>query len=335
MQALEGNYLTLQLLRLENVGEWPVQGQGFTFLLAKGGCGQYVSASVAQRFLPGDLLILKSAEGGKITTAGDGLVFWRFSVCMEHLFPLFAIGEIGLLHNIIDSLKGPRLYPASSSLAQECHRLVTSAPSDGSFVHRSQMLGVAAEALSAEFKNARNNRDGFVRMDDHIAQVLEELPTSELLALSVDEIARKFNCGRRHLNRLFHQHFGCSVAALKMELRLLKALSLLRNPGAKIISVAEQCGFNHLGLFNACFKKRFGDTPGHWRNDALIGPANARNPAPQLDTRELNCAMRTKGLCPWDPKPVSRVATGRKTYAARVSCPPNGRVNPGLRETRL
>ena len=50
-----------------------------------------------------------------------------------------------------------------------------------------------------------------------------------------------------------------------MELRLLKAVTLLRNPTAKIITVAEQCGFNHLGLFNICFKRRFGQSPGQWR----------------------------------------------------------------------
>jgi hypothetical protein len=36
--------------------------------------------------------------------------------------------------------------------------------------------------------------------------------------------------------------------------------------------VAEKCGFNHLGLFNTCFKKRFGTSPGQWRN--LINQAS-------------------------------------------------------------
>src|SRR2546430_2401773 len=75
---------------------------------------------------------------------------------------------------------------------------------------------------------------------------------------------KRFRC-RRHLNRLFHQYFGFSVAALRMEMRLLKDVSLLRDPNIKVINVAEQCGFNHLGLFNTCFKRRFGQTPGHWR----------------------------------------------------------------------
>jgi AraC-like DNA-binding protein len=83
--------------------------------------------------------------------------------------------------------------------------------------------------------------------------------------LPVEELAKKFNCSRRHLTRLFHQHFGVSVGALRMEMRLLKAVSLLADPEAKVIDVAEKCGFNHLGLFNTCFKRRFGSSPGQWR----------------------------------------------------------------------
>jgi transcriptional regulator GlxA family with amidase domain len=95
--------------------------------------------------------------------------------------------------------------------------------------------------------------------------MFKELSTTEFLTLSVGDMAHKFSCGRRHLNRLFHQQFGCSVASLRMEIRLLKASSLLRDPDLRIFNVASQCGFNHLGLFNTCFKRRFGKTPGKWR----------------------------------------------------------------------
>ena len=40
-------------------------------------------------------------------------------------------------------------------------------------------------------------------------------------------------------------HFGQSFAALKMELRLLRAAWLLGDSSLRIIEVAEQCSFNH------------------------------------------------------------------------------------------
>jgi transcriptional regulator GlxA family with amidase domain len=84
--------------------------------------------------------------------------------------------------------------------------------------------------------------------------VFENLSVDEMVNLSVPELAQTFGCSRRHLNRLFQHHFGISVACLRMEMRLMKAASLLRDTGAKVINVAEQCGFNHLGLFNICFR---------------------------------------------------------------------------------
>ena len=112
---------------------------------------------------------------------------------------------------------------------------------------------------------AHHQRLASNRSDERVAQIFETLSADELVNLSVSELAEKFGCGRRHLNRLFHQNFGLSVAALKMEMRLVRAAACLRNEYAKVISVAEQCGFHHLGLFNTCFKRRFGTSPGQWR----------------------------------------------------------------------
>ena len=117
--------------------------------------------------------------------------------------------------------------------------------------------------------------------------MFEELSAAELLTVSVGDMAHKFSCSRRNLNRLFHQHFGCSLASMRAEVRLLKALSLLRNPDLTIFNVAKQCGFNSLGLFNRCFKKRFGKAPGKWRK----GAANGENLASDLD----NMSAKTAG----------------------------------------
>jgi AraC-like DNA-binding protein len=328
MQTLAEDYLTLRLVRLKRLEAWTNQGLGFSFVLANGGNGRFLSGSVAHSLLPGDVLVFNSADGGKIAVANEELSFWSFSVCFEHLFPLFSAGEIGMLQNTTESLKRSKLYPAASSLAQECHRLVASAPCQGNVDHRSQVLRVAAAVLSAEFKNTRSQRAGFVRMEDHLMQVFKELSAVELLTLSVGDMADKFGCSRRHLNRLFHQHFGCSVASLRMELRLLKALSLLRNPELKIINVAEQCGFNHLGLFNACFKKRFGNTPGKWRK----GASNEEDPVSDAEVGHPSCPMHATGLCPWTPETDHCSATARKTISMQKLSRSRGPANPKIRE---
>ena len=224
---------------------------------------------MSQRLLAGDILVLDGAVRGKLSVADhDEVVFWNFSVCGEHLYPLFASQEICLLQSVLDEFKPVKLYPASSALARECHRLLEDVAPQFNLDHRSQLLRVAAAILSAEFRNVHSHRVGFIRVEEHMMQVFEKLSAWELLNLSVGELADRFGCSRRHLNRLFHHHFGVSVATLRMEMRLSKAVSLLRDPDSKIIRVAEECGFNHLGLFNTCFKRRFGTSPGQWRKAA-------------------------------------------------------------------
>jgi hypothetical protein len=83
-----------------------------------------------------------------------------------------------------------------------------------------------------------------------------------------------------------------------MEMRLIKAVSLLRDPTIKIINVAEQCGFNHLGLFNTCFSKRFGTSPGRWRKTNADSP-ELKPKAESKNHGNNECGLRAKGLCPW------------------------------------
>jgi AraC-like DNA-binding protein len=118
-----------------------------------------------------------------------------------------------------------------------------------------------------------------------------------LLNLSVGEMAQRFSCSRRHLNRLFHQYFGFSVASIRMEMRLLKAVSLLRDPDIKVIDVAERCGFNHLGLFNGCFRRRFNASPGQWRKLTLQSPAEPASD--RHHGQDSGCPLQSQGLCPW------------------------------------
>lgn len=251
---------------MKSSGEWTPKGQGLSFLFAKEGVGKYVSGPVAERLSPGDVLVFDGRQAGKVWALNGGeTVFWSFSLCVEDLFPLLAANEISRLKEVAESLKGVKRYPASTPLAAKCQRLIGEVPPQFDLDHRGQLVRVAAAVLAEEFKTAEGKQAGFVRIEDHILQVFKELSTQELLTLSVGELARKFGCSRRHLNRLFHQYFGFSVAALKMEVRLRKAVALLRDPDIKVSNLAEQCGFNHLGSFRTCFKRRFGTSPGQWR----------------------------------------------------------------------
>ncbi len=291
-------HLTLRLVHLKPSEKWFHRANGLSFVFPRGGGGKFVSKAVTQRLVPGDVLVLNGTpedESGLVAEEGGELVFWFFAAHFEYLFPLFASDEICLLQNVIEGFKRTRLYGASSPLAGECHRLLAEVPPQFNLDHRSRLLRVVADILSAEFKNVQPHRVGFVRAEEHLVQVFEKLSAHELLSLSVGELAARFGCSKRHLNRLFHQHFGFCVADMRMEMRLLKAASLLRDPDAKVINVAEQCEFNHLGLFNTCFRRRFGASPGQWRK--MSAQAEGQSVRPADDS--LVCPLHSNILCPW------------------------------------
>ena len=306
----------MRLARLKVPDELLLDQEGLTFVFPRGGIGKYTSKSTSLRIAAGDVFVIDGGSGGRLSAGEKGeFTFWSFSLCIEHLLPLFGGNEVSLLHNLTEGFKTGKVYPASLSLAGELHRLIVLVPSQPNLDHRGQLMRIAASILSVEFKEAQNRRSSFARPEDHMVQVFESLSASELINLSVGELADRFNCSRRHLNRLFHQRFGVSVASLRMEMRLLKAISLLRDSSAKIINIAEQCGFNHLGLFNTCFKRRFGNSPGQWRKSFL----QTNSPAPAKAKEQVHCLLYSNGFCPMGQSMGATSATAAASLSPKIS----------------
>jgi AraC-like DNA-binding protein len=92
----------------------------------------------------------------------------------------------------------------------------------------------------------------------------EQFSAADLLDRSPDDLACELGCSRVEFNRLIRDHFGLSLVALKIELRLLQAAHRLRKQPVDVSAIAGQCGFGNIHLFAACFEKRFGTTPSKW-----------------------------------------------------------------------
>lgn len=334
------SHLTLRLVRLQKGEKWFHEGDGLAFLFPQSGAARYEAGSLVQSLSPGDVLVVNGVPNSRLL-AGSGaeFLFWWFQTELEHLYPLFSVQEIGALHNVHQAYRSMRLYAAATPVAKACKKLLTEVPPPLNLEHRGHVIKLAAAILSKEFAEANTQRAGFLNVEEHVKQVLERLSIEELLDLSVSELAEKFNCSRRHLNRLFHQYFGLSVAALRMEMRLLKAVSLLRDSEVKIINVADDCGFNHLGLFNMCFKKRFGITPGDWRKRNQASKSTADTPVASPDY--LGCRLGVNGLCPWNVNHGGHTPTNSPSGLAQShipSCGTDGEqsvVGKGPRTSRM
>lgn len=290
------DYFALKHVQLGRSGEWSCSVHRFVFVFPNEGTGLCVSGSDSKPLKPGDVMVSNQRFTPKLRLRqGSQFSFRYFSLAAESLLPLLVGHEISLLQKLTDRPAGIRVYPAKTSVATHCHRLVDETPSTSNPEHRGQLLRIAGLILTEEFGTLQRERQGTIRLDQDVVKVFEKLSTDELLQCSVPELADRFGCSRRHLNRLFHQYFNSSVGAVRKELRLLKSLTLLRDRQTKIINVAEECGFNHLGLFNASFKIRFGVTPGQWRKRLDQAPAPAVDgPQPHGN----HCFLMARGLCP-------------------------------------
>ncbi len=264
------DYLSLRQVRLKPPLELEFKGDALYFIFSQGSAGKFSSSRANHRLMAGDVLVFNGVNPGKISPAeaGKEYVFSSFSVSFEQLLPLFSSTEISQLHVLNENFKTANVIAATTPLAKDCQRLLAQVPADFDLNHRGQLLRIAASLLAVEFK-AIQAQFGAAGSENQFLQIFKKLSAAELISLSVGDLASRFNCSRRHLNRLFHQNLGVSVASLRMEMRMLKAVSLLRDGEAKIINIAEQCSFNHLGLFNTCFKRRFGVSPGQWRKTAV------------------------------------------------------------------
>ena len=82
---------------------------------------------------------------------------------------------------------------------------------------------------------------------------------------SVDDLSSYVAMSRRQLERKTRFCFDMSPNEMLSEYRLAKAADMLRRK-AKVVDVAVQCGFGSHGHFATVFKKRFGTTPGNFRD---------------------------------------------------------------------
>lgn len=152
----------------------------------------------------------------------------------------------------------------------EFSRLCNGCRSGNAARWRCDLLGLFVDLFSNELARPRAVQPGLARAAARVEALLRRLPESAVMGQSLKELARQCGCSERHFSRLFRDHCGMSVRTRQVQLRLEMAGQLLRESDAKVIHVAMESGYRHLGLFNTMFKKRFGMTPGAWRQEHLV-----------------------------------------------------------------
>jgi transcriptional regulator GlxA family with amidase domain len=117
------------------------------------------------------------------------------------------------------------------------------------------------------------------RFSDIVAWVAAHLHED----ISIDALAERASCSRRHFGRLFKEVFGTTPAHFVEQLRLAQARQYLSVPRSNLKAVAESVGFKSVDAFSRAFERRFGVRPSDYRRRFHpLTSENGKRPARQL-----------------------------------------------------
>ena len=215
------------------------------------------------------LIVLRNANGVVRASQLGPLKLQFFTVQPQFLNGLLTVTE---WHQLEVAPKNPSspvaFFTAGEPLGQRFARLVEQSHTER-LPMRCGLLQLWASAITGWLTSPAPISNGGNKLRDHFRELVGQMTEAELSECTLGDLSRQLHCSERHFSRLFRGEFGVPFRARQIELRLQRARQLLADSNAKIINVAYESGYRHLGLFNAMFKKRFGLTPSEWRQQNL------------------------------------------------------------------
>ncbi len=272
-------HLATQKFTLPPSGEWSTTSSSWRLCQITSGTGYWVNPVASHQLESGTLMLLSTKSKGSIRASqlGDGLSFVLFGVELSRLTALLTLSELDVFERLAAVEKSPHIIlPPHSPAARKMIDLRQNPNQTDCWV-RLQLLALFVEVFGSELQIRQVEPQGAVDARDRLRKFLSQTPASELLHIKFSELVSLTGCTQRHFSRVFREVVGMSFRDKHTELRLQRALELLAGTRIKVVDVAMESGFPSLSLFNLMFKRRFGITPGKWRENKC--PDNQTHPA--------------------------------------------------------
>ena len=185
------------------------------------------------------------------------------SLDSEFFLPLLA-GDVDI-KSIYD--RDDPLYPSLSACLNRVDKLCSETPKG----YHLALKGCYFEFFYILYANstARDEADRKNRARDleRTKLILSYIDENYKEAISITDIASYCGFSESHFMRFFKNTMGVSFVSYLNDFRLNVAARLLSSNDESILSVAENCGFFNLSYFNRMFKKKYGVTPGKYRDN--------------------------------------------------------------------
>lgn len=99
-----------------------------------------------------------------------------------------------------------------------------------------------------------------------VKNALKYIENNYMQKLSLSEVAEKTYVSQWHLSKLLNKHTGNNFSELLNNVRIKKAVELLKDPSLRIGNIAEEVGFLDMAHFSRVFKKIMGVSANEFRN---------------------------------------------------------------------
>lgn len=284
---LNGSYelhLTVRETSLPAGLEWCPQFSSWLMLQVEAGTGYWIHTRENMELERGTVLVLPPDSDGTILASQVGtLALGFFGVDPMRLMGLMTMAEQTFFRTAACQQEfSARMLAPQEPLALQLQEALRDRKQVGS-LFRLQLLQIFIAAFGDELSQGPLESQPIADAKQRLSEFLKTTQTSELINLSFSELVDVSRCTPRHLSRIFREVVGMSFRDKQAELRLTLACDLLASTELKIVDVALESGFQSLSLFNLMFGRRFGMSPGRWRQKhretKLATARNARRPA--------------------------------------------------------
>ncbi|WP_315725554.1 MULTISPECIES: AraC family transcriptional regulator [unclassified Bradyrhizobium] len=129
---------------------------------------------------------------------------------------------------------------------------------------RETLLDILLEHPSNGLSEAIRRHSGRIEtLPGAVRRARDLLDTQAAEPLDLSQLAAAAGIGIRALQGGFRRHFGMSISDMLLDIRLarLNAQLMTAAPEARIIDLAFELGFTHLGRMAGAYRDKFGETP--------------------------------------------------------------------------
>jgi len=235
------------------------------------------------------ILVSAGARGHIRASQLNSMSVHSFSVIPSRLTGLITLHEQDFLKNAASQMElAFQVFPAAGPIASRMNELRANANANG-LLFRLRLLEIFVEIFDKKLDQAVPPQESH-DAKDRFRAFLAMAPPDMLSEMSFDELARMTRCTPRHLSRIFFEQVGMSFSDKRAEIRLAKACELLATSKSRVVEVAFESGYKSLSLFNQMFTRRFGISPGKWRQRHRANSGSRRNGAARKEIEKVRTA---------------------------------------------